>query len=1167
MSNNIVGSTLLNQFRVDNFVASGGMGTVFRIYDLKRNVWLAMKVLHSDLAEDPHIFKRFQREARALEKLAHPNIVPFYGLYRSGETIFLMARFIDGPTLKDILKRRQGMPLPLAQTLILIHGVCAALGYAHSFGIIHCDVKPGNVMVDAGGTVYLTDFGVARHAESTTTTLGAAGTPAYMAPEQIRGDPVSSASDVYALGVMLFELLTGNRPFRGDETSARGSTASERIRYAQMRLPPPDPRSLNPNLPAAITTVVLKAMEKDPSNRYVGAQEMFYALCRAAQVDPRNVEERLLLDRLPDLPQVEEPAHLEQEEQPYDEEEEGEEEEEIREEQLSERGAEKEAAEFKSAMEAALHSVRFSDVIKEVAQLQPPEGEARSTPAEEAVPPISQKAGVVIPARLVEWVVRSAEPSAPEAVAPPAKRAAETPAERAVAPPAKRAAETPVKRAAETPVKRAAETPVKGAAETPVKGAAEAEDELAEKVLPVMEPRGLSTPKSAPLLTARARRRRGSAIVMLVGVVLVLLVGMFALQTNRPSTLLADTPEPSLPITQTAVEIASLPAVALPILDLPVDQLKGIYQLGGREIREVRYSPDGAMVAALWRRGVQLYDANSLLPLRYFASTYELISLAFSPDGSLIAAGTTDKYVELWQVENGARLEPLEFPFGGIHALTFIQRQGNLLLAGGMKEGGVKVWDLQTREIVNNISNSPNISALVVSSNARWLAALSGVNLMLWNFDTRQYLSLTGTAQRTSLAYSSDGKWLASGDANGVINIYNSETLQPKTSIQNSSASIRLLAFSPDAQFLASWDADGTAVMWVVASFTPWMTLPGYLSGVNALALAPDGIQAVAGRDDGSLVSIDLLLQQFTQTQDGGSGVITSMAVSPDGNFIWTGLDNGMVRIRKAQNGEVVRDLSISMQPLSKLVFSADGRNLAAGDAAGRIVVWNPEDWTRLDLDTGTNVKVTGLAFLYQQDGAVNGLGYALEDGRMGVYELNPYNAPLWEKKVESGPNCVGFMPPHLDMGISASLAACEGASLVFFDTIYGMRQKFTLDLTSPITAMAASGDVNLLSVGNLLALGNLTGNVRMFDQRDLKQVGEFMLPPSVWGLAFSPDGTRLAVAAGANTVYMFDANSGQQLYEFTGFPVQVIALSFMAGGNQLATLDQSGTLVVWEMP
>ena len=286
-----IGQVLLNQFRVDSFVASGGMGAVYRVWDLQRNALLAMKVLHAELADDPSIFKRFRREARALQKLTHPNIVPFYGLYQLDDLVFILERFIDGPSLKDMLRQNKGEALPIPQTLSYLKAVSAALGYAHSNGVVHCDVKPGNVMIDRGGTIYLTDFGVARHTESTTTTIGSAGTPAYMAPEQIRGEHVTPATDIYGLGVLLFELLTGQRPFRGNEpgTENAGLTAAERTRFAHLHLMPPDPRSLNPAIPDALAQVLLTALNKDPNQRFNSTQAFYLAACGAAQVSPAEV--------------------------------------------------------------------------------------------------------------------------------------------------------------------------------------------------------------------------------------------------------------------------------------------------------------------------------------------------------------------------------------------------------------------------------------------------------------------------------------------------------------------------------------------------------------------------------------------------------------------------------------------------------------------------------------------------------------------------------------------------------------------------------------------------------------------------------------------------------------------------------------------------------------
>ncbi len=291
---NLIGKTLLSQFRIDSFAASGGMGSVYRVWDLKRNVPLAMKVLHIETAESLSAFKSFQREARALQKLAHPNIVSFYGVYQTPDFAFLLERFIDGSSLKEILRQRKGEPLQIGEALTYFKALCAALGYAHANGVVHCDVKPANVMVDREGNIYLTDFGNARHAESTTATLVAAGTPAYMAPEQILDKEVTPAADIYALGVILFEMLTGQRPFRGTEvgTEKSGQAINEQICYAHLHLLPPNPQELNPAITGDLKMVILKALAKYPQERFRTVQDFYLEACRASGLDPAKIPDR-----------------------------------------------------------------------------------------------------------------------------------------------------------------------------------------------------------------------------------------------------------------------------------------------------------------------------------------------------------------------------------------------------------------------------------------------------------------------------------------------------------------------------------------------------------------------------------------------------------------------------------------------------------------------------------------------------------------------------------------------------------------------------------------------------------------------------------------------------------------------------------------------------------
>ncbi len=274
----VVGSILKNRYRVDQTLGRGGMAEVFRVFDLQRKVPLAIKVLYEDLAEDEYFLRRFSREGRTLEKLQHPNIVRFYGMAEDKDRVFMLMDFVDGITLRKEIKSAGGKPFSDKRILKIMGPICSALHYAHQMNMVHCDIKPANIMIEKTGKVMLADFGIARQAEGTTTmTLAGAGTPAYMAPEQVNEENPTPQSDIYALGVVLYEMATGGqRPFDGERTAITGSTG-EKLRWEQVNLTPISPRSINPNISPELEKVILKALEKKQEKRYTNVMDFFEA--------------------------------------------------------------------------------------------------------------------------------------------------------------------------------------------------------------------------------------------------------------------------------------------------------------------------------------------------------------------------------------------------------------------------------------------------------------------------------------------------------------------------------------------------------------------------------------------------------------------------------------------------------------------------------------------------------------------------------------------------------------------------------------------------------------------------------------------------------------------------------------------------------------------------
>ena len=260
------------RYELGETLGFGGMSEVHLARDLLLHRDVAIKVLRADLARDPTFYLRFRREAQNAAALNHPTIVSVFDTGEAetpeGPLPFIVMEFVDGETLRDVL-RAEGHVSP-RQAMTWIADVAAALHFSHQNGIVHRDVKPANIMIDKSGAVKVMDFGIARAMSDTgnsmTQTAAVIGTAQYLSPEQARGESVDARSDVYSLGCVLFELLTGEPPFTGDSPVA--------VAYQHVREDPPIPSAVRPGIPPELDSIVLKAMSKNPANRYQSAAEM-----------------------------------------------------------------------------------------------------------------------------------------------------------------------------------------------------------------------------------------------------------------------------------------------------------------------------------------------------------------------------------------------------------------------------------------------------------------------------------------------------------------------------------------------------------------------------------------------------------------------------------------------------------------------------------------------------------------------------------------------------------------------------------------------------------------------------------------------------------------------------------------------------------------------------
>ncbi len=268
------------RYELDHKIGEGGMARVYSGRDLRLNRRVAIKIPHRHVSNDPDFLNRFRHEAQAAAILGHPNIVDVYDVGQDGDIHYIVMEYVEGTDLKTLINREAPLSAPRAVEIAV--QIARGLSAAHKAGMVHRDIKPQNVIVTSDGQARITDFGIAKSPLSTalTETGVSFGTVDYIAPEQAQGRPATPQSDIYALGVVLYEMLTAALPFKGDNAVA--------VAMKHVTEEPPSPRRINPQIPASLEALVLRAMDKDPARRPRSALEFSQLLTNYAQVSQQE---------------------------------------------------------------------------------------------------------------------------------------------------------------------------------------------------------------------------------------------------------------------------------------------------------------------------------------------------------------------------------------------------------------------------------------------------------------------------------------------------------------------------------------------------------------------------------------------------------------------------------------------------------------------------------------------------------------------------------------------------------------------------------------------------------------------------------------------------------------------------------------------------------------
>ena len=295
------GQKINDRYQIIRSICEGEMATVYLAHDTILDLNLAFKILRGDLAQDEKFVKKFQREANAAATIIHPNVVEMYDVGKDDENYFIVMEYIDGQTLKNLIKKRGALTLP--EVIDIMLQLTSAIECAHDKYIIHRDIKPQNILMLDDGTIKVTDFGIATaiNAQELTQTNSVMGSVHYLPPEMANGSGSTIRSDIYSMGILMFELLTGKVPFKGDN--------AVEVAIKQLKEPIPSVTKINPEIPQSVENIILACCAKNPKNRYKNVTEMRNDLLECMKEENRNV--RRLVYSYPEHEDIEETKNLE----------------------------------------------------------------------------------------------------------------------------------------------------------------------------------------------------------------------------------------------------------------------------------------------------------------------------------------------------------------------------------------------------------------------------------------------------------------------------------------------------------------------------------------------------------------------------------------------------------------------------------------------------------------------------------------------------------------------------------------------------------------------------------------------------------------------------------------------------------------------------------------